>query len=130
MLAIQGELESAVTHLQKALDLNPAERVRISIRNSAGHNVQLNPSNWDLPSSLQAIQVELQKAQKKKGKVEKEEREMYRRMVEGTQEKTKSGSEDKKSPSRLDRWVSGGMSGSINVSYNSHFNFSRDHYPI
>ena len=29
MLAIQGELDSAVTHLQKALDLNPGERVRI-----------------------------------------------------------------------------------------------------
>lgn len=31
MLAIQGELDSAVTHLQKALDLNPGERVRIAL---------------------------------------------------------------------------------------------------
>lgn len=76
VLAIQGELDSAVTHLQKALDLNPGER---------------------------AIQVELQKAQKKKGKVEKEEREMYKRMVEGTQQKAKSSSENKK-PSKVDRW--------------------------
>ncbi|CAI7996314.1 Peptidyl-prolyl cis-trans isomerase FKBP8 [Geodia barretti] len=54
VLAIRGDLSEAVKHLQKALELNPDER---------------------------AIQVELQKAQKKKDRVEKEEREMYRRMV-------------------------------------------------
>lgn len=32
MLAIQGELDSAVAHLQKALDLNPGERVRIALK--------------------------------------------------------------------------------------------------
>lgn len=74
--------------------------------------------------------MELQKAQKKKGKVEKEEREMYKRMVEGTQQKAKSGSENKKS-SKSDRWVSGyTIHSHVSVPYNSHFNFSRDHYPI
>jgi FK506-binding protein 8 len=60
VLAIQGELDDSVKILQKALELNPDER---------------------------AIQVELQKAQKKKERVEREEREMYRRMVQGSSQR-------------------------------------------
>ena len=55
---------------------------------------------------LQAIQVELQKTLKKKERVDKEEREMYKRMVEGVPEKKGQTSTRKKGSTRQEKWVS------------------------
>ena len=66
------------------------------------------PSLPPSPShSSQAIQVELQKALKKKERVEKEEREMYQRMVKGVSPtEGETGAKIKKTKSRVDKWVS------------------------
>ena len=52
--------------------------------------------------------MELKKAVKKKERVDREEREMYKRMVEGVSKGERTGAQ-KQADSRPNRWVSGSV---------------------